>query len=248
MTVSVNGVAIAEADIAREMEHHTDADDPHVAACRALAVRELLLQRARVLGIDAESEDGTIDALIEREVRTPEPSDAECEKYYRSHPDRFTSGELVEAAHILFAVTPRTPLAAIRAKAEEVLRQAQTEPERFADFARENSNCPSGANGGNLGQLRRGETVPEFETAVFGAKAAGVLPQLVATRHGFHVVRIERTIPGRTLPLDMVRQRIADELRERVHRTALRQYLQMLAGDAELVGVDLDGATSPLLQ
>jgi peptidyl-prolyl cis-trans isomerase C len=246
--VAVNGVAIAEDDIAREMAHHADAEDPRGAASRALCVRELLLQRARALGIAGASEDEVIDRLIEREVRTPEPADEECERYYDRHPERFTSGELVEARHILFAVTPRAPVAAIRAKAEAVLREVRADPARFSLLAQENSNCPSGANGGNLGQLSRGEAVPEFESAIFGAKAAGILPRLVSTRYGFHVVQIERSIPGRTLPFDVVRARIANALREQVRHTALRQYVRMLAGDADIAGIDLDAATSPLVQ
>ncbi|HEU5443855.1 MAG TPA: peptidylprolyl isomerase [Steroidobacteraceae bacterium] len=233
MTVSVNGIAVAvDGAVSTEMA----------------AVRELLRQRARALGLRGESEDGVIDELIGREVRLPEPSEAECERYYRSRPDRFSGGDLVEAAHILFAVTPRAPVAAIRAKAEAVLRQVRADPARFPGLARENSNCPSAASGGNLGQLRRGETVPEFEAAIFGAKTAGVLPQLIATRYGFHIVHIERVIPGRTPPFDAVRERVADDLRRRVRHTALRQYLQVLAGQADITGIDLDAAATPLLQ
>jgi peptidyl-prolyl cis-trans isomerase C len=66
----------------------------------------------------------------------------------------------VEASHILFQVTPNVPLDALRAKAEEVLQQVQAHPEQFKEMARTYSIAPR-LVGGNLGQLSKGQTVPE---------------------------------------------------------------------------------------
>jgi peptidyl-prolyl cis-trans isomerase C len=79
---------------------------------------------------------------------------------------RFTAGALVEASHILFAITPRVPPERLRARAAEVHGAAFRDPARFAGLAREFSNCPSSAQGGALGQLGRGDTAPEFERAI----------------------------------------------------------------------------------
>lgn len=251
MSVSVNEVEISEEEIARETTHHADAPSPREAAACALAIRALLLQRARALGLaaaDAESEDAAIDELLAREVAVPEPSEAECRRYYDAHRARFRSGDLVEASHILFAVTANAPLNAIRAQAESALRQAVSEPARFEELAAKFSNCPSGGQGGSLGQLGRGDTVPEFETALFGDGATGVLPRLVNTRYGFHVVRIARRIEGREVPFELARERIADYLSESVRRKAHQQYIRLLAAEAEVTGIDLDAARSPLLR
>src|SRR5581483_2137614 len=218
------------------------------AAAFALAIRELLLQRARALGLAGASDDESIDALLAQEVKTPEPTEEECRRVYDLRAAQFRSGDLVEAAHILFQVTEDVPLAAIRAKAEETLRIVRGEPARFAQLARELSNCLSGAQGGSLGQLGRGDTVPEFERALFGGEAVGVLPQLVRSRHGFHIVRIERRIDGRLLPFEAVREGIAGRLREQVRRKALQQYLRILAGQAQVSGIDFDAPASPLVQ
>jgi peptidyl-prolyl cis-trans isomerase C len=158
------------------------------------------------------------------------------------------SGDLVHARHILFQVTPSAPVPEIRTRAERTLSELLAEPDRFAAVARELSNCPSGQQDGNLGQIGRGDTVPEFEQALFRLGATGILRQLVKTRHGFHIVAVDRSIPGKTLPFEAVRERIAERLRAGVEERALRQYVSILAGQAEIVGVDLAGAETPLVQ
>jgi len=219
---------------------------------RAAAVRELLRQRAVAAGLlaDGAGEDfvnEAIETLLEREVRTPEPGEAECRRWYDAHPEAFRSGDLVFARHILFAVTPGVPVEPLRRKAEETLHELCHAPERFAALAAERSNCPSGAQGGALGQLSRGESVPEFEREVFGA-GEGLLPRLVNTRYGFHIVAIDGRVEGRQLPFESVREAIALRLAAAVAERALQQYVQVLAAQARIEGVDLAAAASPLLQ
>jgi peptidyl-prolyl cis-trans isomerase C len=145
-------------------------------------------------------------------------------------------------------VTPGAPLPAIRAKCEETLLALQRDPQRFEALARECSNCPSGANGGSLGQLGRGEVVPEFAAAVFDPRRTGLLPAPVRTRYGFHIVFVDHRVPGQVVPFEAVRERIAAELRERVQERALHQYVQVLAGRAGIEIPGLDSAHTPLVQ
>lgn len=253
MTLTVNGVILPVEAIEREAQRYAEAPDPEAAARRSLAVRALLLQRARELGLADEhpgqdSEDAIIGRVLDAEVRTPTADQAECRRYFEMHPDRFTSDELVEARHILFAVTPGTPVAALRARAEAMATELMANPAQFAARAAEFSNCPSGVQGGNLGQFGRGQMVPEFDKAVFGTIATGVLSGLVQTRYGFHIVLVERRVPGRRLDFELVRERIAAHLTTRVQERALRQYLRVLAAQAEIEGADLEAAASPLVQ
>lgn len=239
MTISVNGVEVAvEPDTSGEFS----------------AARELLRQRALAVGLLAEDaiEDAVIDAAIEtlldREVITPSPTNDECRRYYEGHLREFQSGDLVHARHILFQVTPQVRIPEMRARAEETLNQLLREPDRFDALARELSNCPSGQQGGNLGQIGRGDTVPEFEKSLFKFGASGILRALVKTRYGFHVVAVDQSIPGRTLPFEAVSERIAERLRSSVEEKAVRQYISVLAGQAEISGADLAATQTPLVQ
>lgn len=192
-------------------------------------VRARLLSRALSLGISPlDDEDAAIERLLEREVPDAQPTEAEIRRYYEQNTRRFTAGELVEASHILFAMTPRVPPERLRAKAAEVHAMASRDAARFADLAREFSNCPSAAQGGSLGQLGRGDSVPEFERAVLEGELLGVLPDLVATRFGFHVVLVARRIPGRVRPYEEVRGEVAAYLRQRAAERAIGEYVRRL--------------------
>jgi peptidyl-prolyl cis-trans isomerase C len=239
VTVTVNGIAV---EVARW-------PSPEVAA-----VRELLRQRAVALGflapevIDDDEIGAAIERLLSAEVVVPSPTEAECQRYYDTHLKEFWSGDLVHARHILFQVTPSTSVPEIRGRAERALSELLAEPDKFAAVARELSNCPSGQQGGNLGQIARGDTVPEFEQAIFRLGANGILRHLVKTRHGFHIVAVDRSIPGERLSFEAVRERISERLKAGVEERALRQYVSILAGQAEIVGVELAGADTPLVQ
>jgi peptidyl-prolyl cis-trans isomerase C len=238
VNVTVNGIAV---DV-----------DPWPSA-EVAVVHELLRQRALSLGLlgpdaAADAVGASIEQLLECEVETPSPTEEECRRYYETHREEFRSGDLVFARHILFQITPGSNLDLIRAQAEQTLAQVLAAPDEFEACALTLSNCPSGRHGGNLGQIARGDTVPEFEQALFRLAPTGILRELVRTRYGFHIAAVDRHIPGETLPFDVVRDRIAARLKTRVEERALRQYVSILAGQAEIIGATLQGAETPLVQ
>ncbi len=256
VSVSVNGVTIARDAIVREMQHHP-AGKPIAAwheAARALVVRELLLQRARHIGLAAQpiSEDGRREtdeealmrALVEREVAVPEPDEAACRRYYENNKARFRSPDIYEASHILFAALPgdKAAYAQARADAQAVLATLQENPDSFAALARAYSRCPSGSQGGNLGQITRGQTTPEFEQALVTLAPGETSAEPVATRYGFHIVRLARKQEGALLPYELVAARIAGYLAGSVRRRAQAQYIARLVSAAEIGGIALDGA------
>lgn len=250
--MSVNGVDLDEKTIAAESAHHADALDPHDAARRALVVRELLRQRAAALGLigkDAPIHDDVLDQLLARELtHVPTPDGAACERYYERNTARFRRNEIVYVSHVLFAVTDGVPLTALRQRAEAALAGVLAEPATFEDVARAMSNCPSSDVGGSLGQLMRGDAVPEFESALFGTQEVGVLPHLVNTRFGFHIVRVDHRVEGDVVSFTEIADAIAAFLSDQVRRRAMRQYLTILAGSAEIDGIELGGAEGPLVQ
>ncbi|HOL36824.1 MAG TPA: peptidylprolyl isomerase [Rubrivivax sp.] len=239
---------------------HAPGRPPDAAELRQRACTELLRQAAlrsglldaadRVEGdgIVSEAAGAAIEALLERELVLPDPDEAACRRHHAAHAARYAQGERVQARHVLFAVTPGVDVNALRRRAEACLVDLRCRPEAFADVARELSNCPSGADGGALGRLEAHDCAPEFARELFGHSEVGVLPRLVSTRFGWHVVEVLAREPGRPQPFESVHEAVSQVLRRQAWATALRQYLQLLAAAAVVRGVTLETADSPLVQ
>ena len=254
VSVVVNGVAIAHDLISREAQNHPSSTplDAWRAAARALAVRELLLQEARRLDLRAApisdtegrretDEEALIRGLVEAEVATPSPNEASCRRYYERNRARFCSAAIYEASHILIAARrdDAASFAAARERALAQLSHLQAEPQHFAELAKAHSDCPSGACGGNLGQLTAGATTPEFENALLALRPGETTGAPIETRYGLHIVRLDRDVPGRELPFEAVHAGIAEYLVERSRRLGVAQYVARLASSAQLSGIDL---------
>jgi peptidyl-prolyl cis-trans isomerase C len=249
----INGVAL-----------HASEESLSPEELRQRACTELLRQAAQFGGLldvkDAPCADGAIseaaadaiEALLERNLNVPEPSEQACRRHYAAHEGTYRSGERVRIRHILFAVTPGVDVVALRKRAESIFLDVRCHDgqsaDRFAEAARKWSNCPSGEQGGELGWLASADCAPEFARELFGHVEVGVLPRLVHSRFGLHVVEVLEREPGVSQPFETVHGAVAMSLRQQSYVTAVRQYLQMLAGDAKMEGVDLDAADTPLVQ
>lgn len=255
--LAVNGIAIDADELARELQYHpatSHAEALH-AACRALVVRQLLLQRADALGISAEAEEGEapeearIRALVDRDVGTPEADEASCRQWYEANPGRLTSPWRMSLRHILLACAPDDLEG--RAKAREqalaLLEELRQHPERFTEKAMRFSACPSKDEGGDLGWIEPGQTVPEFEKRLL-RETPGLLAQPLESRYGLHVVELLAREGGEPLPFAEACPRIAAYLRAQVLQRAVSQYIAVLAGEAHIEGFAFDAADSPLVQ
>lgn len=234
---------------------HTADETPGDDELRQRACTELLRQAAQQRGLlaadDLPATDGVIseaaadaiEALLDGMLETTEPSVEACQRYYAAHQSSYSSGEKVHARHILFAVTPGVDVVALRKRAEAALLDVRCHDDAaadgFAKAARELSNCPSGKQGGDLGWLTAGDCAPEFAKELFGLPEVGVLPRLVHSRFGLHVVEVLQREPGIIQPFDAVHGAVAMALRQQSYVTALRQYLHELAGQASVEGVEL---------
>ena len=261
--IKVNGAEITAEAIAEEAQNHptTSSDEAAAEAARALVVRELLLQEAWRQGIAGEpadlgdgkresDEEALIRTLLEREVKVPQADEDACRRFYANHAERFRTPELFEAAHILIAADAADHDAHQRAVAlaEGLIAQLQKTPERFGELARSHSACASARDGGHLGQIEQGQTTPEFESFLVALEEGQLSPVPVPTRYGVHVLRLDRRMSGRILPFEEVAGLIAHYLQEASFRRGAAQYIGLLAGDASIHGIDLEGADSPLVQ
>lgn len=224
---------------------------------RQAAIRDGLLasdDAAPVDGVTSEAASQAIDAWLTRELQLPEPSVEACQRHHAAHTARYRTGEKVQLRHILFAVTPGMDVVALRNRAEACLLdvrchdgQAQASA-GFGRSARELSNCPSGEQGGDLGWLTPADCAPEFARELFGKPEVGVLPRLVHSRFGLHVVEVLAREGGVAQDFEAVQGAVTMALRQQAWVTALRHCLQVLAGQAVIEGIELDAADTPLVQ
>jgi peptidyl-prolyl cis-trans isomerase C len=249
----INGVVLVDAHEA------LSAEELRQRACSEL-LRQAAMQ-AELLphddpapngGAISEAASAAIEALLDRELALPQPSEEACRRHHAAQMGRYAVGEQVQLRHVLFAVTPGVDVNALRQRAEACLIDVRCAAlggeDRFAAAAAATSNCPSGAEGGALGWLTHDDCAPEFARELFGKTEVGVLPRLVHSRFGLHVVEVLARQPGRQPNFETVRAAVEQALRQQTFTTALRQYLQLLAGQAQVEGVDLEAAATPLVQ
>ena len=223
---------------------------------RQEAVRQGLLPRLPVLCAPplTEQDQQTIQSMLDEAVPRPAPGEEESRRYYDANRQRFVEGREVHLRHILFAVTDGLDVNALAVRAEQALLELtrrDAPPGRFGELARELSNCPSGAEGGDLGWIGPQDCAEELANELFfqtNPLHMGVHHRLVHSRYGLHIVEVLGRKQGRQLSYEQVRERIAIELAQRSRATALHQYIRVLAGDALVEGIDLEGASSPLVQ
>jgi peptidyl-prolyl cis-trans isomerase C len=250
----VNGVAL-----------HTTNETLNPDDLRQRAYSELLRQTAIAKGLlpdsDTPSVDGVlseeastaVEMLLEQSLAIPEPSEDACRRHHAAHQATYSTGEKVNVRHILFAVTQGVDVVALRNRAETTLldvrcHDGKNHEDAFAKAASTLSNCPSGAEGGMLGWLSASDCAPEFAKELFGHAEVGVLPRLVHSRFGLHVVEVMAREPGVAQAFEAVSGAVTMALRQSAYVTALRQYLSLLAGEAHVLGVDLEAADTPLVQ
>jgi peptidyl-prolyl cis-trans isomerase C len=241
----INGVALCSPG------ESVEAEELRQRACTEL-LRQAAIQAGRLPANDpaplqgaiSEQASAAIEGLIEGEIAVPEPTEEACRRYYAAHLGRYRLGERVRVRHVLFAVTPGVDVTALRQRAEACLLDLRCPTgngeDRFPEVAANLSNCPSGAEGGELGWLAAGDCAPEFAKELFGQPEVGVLPRLVHSRFGLHVVEVLAREPGAVQEFDTVRAAVAQSLRQQAFATALRHYLQQLGSAAEIDGADLD--------
>ncbi|APO85647.1 peptidylprolyl isomerase [Marivivens sp. JLT3646] len=252
----VNGETVPHAVVAAEVQNHdAPAGKPGIAwrkAARAVAIRTLLLQEARARGLIAEplevapdkfetEEEALIRGLLDTEVEVAPISEAAIRAEFDRDPDRFRAPPLWEVSHILIACDPADKTAVGKAKlhAEDLTAKVLKSPESFARLAEDNSDCGSRNNGGALGQMGQGDTVPEFEAVLRHLREGETTKAPVQSRFGWHIIRMDAVAAGKVLPFETVRQKITDAIEKAAWSSQARALVQVLAQKATISGADL---------
>jgi len=185
-------------------------------------------------------------AIVETAKPAATPvTDQDLQAYYDQHRDEYRQAEQVKVTHILI----KTPLPgadgkvdekgveAARKKAEDVLKQVKTGGD-FAKLAGQYSDDPGSAkNGGELGWIGRGRTVPEFEKAAFSL-SKGQTSDLVKSSYGFHIIRIEDKQDAHVKTMAEVKSEIEAKVKGEKATRATEVAANVLLSQARNDGLD----------
>lgn len=178
-----------------------------------------------------------IQKLVEMENgKKNKPTEKEINKFYADNKDKFTTEESVHVRHILVTIDAKDDekvKAEKKAKIEN-LRQQVLKGADFAEIAKNNSDCPSKENGGDLGEIKRGQTVKPFEDAAFSQEINAIGP-IVSTEFGHHVIQVLGHDPAKTVGLDEVKDKIALYLAQQKQAEAFNAMTARLRKNAVIM-------------
>jgi len=169
----------------------------------------------------------------------PQVTDQEVQQYYTQHQKDYQVEDQVKVRHILIKVDQNADAkadAAARQKAEDILKQLHNGG-NFAELAKKNSDDPgSKEQGGELGFIKHGVTVPEFDKAAF-ALQPGQISDLVRTKFGYHIIQAEEKQTAHTRSLEEVKPTIVSVLTRQREAQAQQAFAQQLATEAQKNGL-----------
>ncbi len=185
-------------------------------------------------------------AIVETAKPAATPvTDQDLQAYYDQHRDEYRLPEQVKVTHILIKIplpgadgkVDEKGVEAARKKAEDVLKQVKAGGD-FAKLAGQYSDDPGSAkNGGDLGWIGRGRTVPEFEKAAFSLPK-GQTSDLVKSSYGFHIIRVEDKQDAHVKTLAEVKGEIEAKVKEEKATRATEVAANALLSQARTGGLE----------
>ncbi len=173
----------------------------------------------------------------------------ELQAYYDQHRDQYRTPEQVKVSHILI----KTPLPGPDGKVDEkgvttaqnraadLLKQLKSGA-KFEDLAKKYSEDPGSAKeGGSLGWIGKGRTVPEFEKAAFSLPK-GQISDLVKSSYGFHIIRVDDKQDAHLKTLDEVKSEIEPILKQQKAQQIAQKQAEELLNQAKTAGLDAAAA------
>ena len=232
---TVGGLAITDNDVNEFLEglgprgqSYNNPEGRKIVLQQLIASKLLLLEAKRNL-FEAEPEFKAqlaklrdsllVNYATEKAIAGVKVTDKDAEDYYNQNKERFVTEESVNASHILVDTEE---------KANEILAKIKAGEISFEDAAKENSSCPSKANGGNLGDFGKGQMVPEFDTAVFSMAVGEITDAPVKTQFGYHLIKLNGKRTAEAIPFAEVAPEIKNALLDDKKRSAYESRVNQL--------------------
>jgi len=178
-----------------------------------------------------------IRKMVEREAgKKAKRTEKEINKFYADNKDKFTAEETVHVRHILVTIDAKDDEKAKDEKKAKIekLRKQLVEGADFAEIAKNNSDCPSKENGGDLGEIKRGQTVKPFDDAAVSQEKNAIGP-VVTTEFGHHIIHVLGHKPAKTVKLDEVKDKIAQYLEQQKQAEIFSQMTARLKKNAAII-------------
>lgn len=246
--VTVNGTAITQQDVERELMAATQGRFNQVPTEKQAEFRKQVLEQlvAKELVYDDAKKSGVLDSQEykekyaevterikkeiaiqvwqKREVDKIAVSDADLKKYYDANKEEFVENESVNARHILVEkeADAKKAIAELKPLKGDALKN------KFIEIAKAKSTCASAAEGGDLGYFTAGQMVPEFNDKAFSMKAKEFTTEPVKTQFGYHVIYIEDKKAKTTKNFAEVKPFIEQRLKMEKAKTVMMEKMKEL--------------------
>jgi peptidyl-prolyl cis-trans isomerase C len=212
-------------------------DDSVAAVAERYGSRDEFLEDLENNGLDEEGlckalhRELMFDSVMQRvAARSAEVNELDVHLFYEMHHTRFQTVETRVASHLLITINPDYP-ENTREVALERMRKVRDKlagrGNRFEEFARRYSECPTAMEGGKLGEVSRGQLYERLDAALFKLEEGGI-SDIVESEMGFHILYCEKIKPARTVPLSKAAPRIREVLQERQRRNCQKSWLASL--------------------
>lgn len=229
-----SGVTATDQEVQQQISARKSAFPDEAAYKKALAEAGLTEEKFRQ---QASDQIAVQKYLQNRFAQAGNVTDQATREFYDKNKAKIQAPERVRVRHILVRFDPKGSPAdkeKAREKAANILKRAQ-DGEDFAKLAAEYSEDPgSKAQGGDLGWVTQGQTVPTFEQAAFALKKPNDLSPVVESQFGFHIIQMQEHQDAGTLPYEQVKGRIGELLQQQQAQQQLAARVRELRSKAKV--------------
>ncbi|MCF6206251.1 MAG: peptidylprolyl isomerase [Sulfurovum sp.] len=251
--VTVNGKNITKQDAeafvsATAPNAHYEQLKPEQKALvkKTLVEKALFSELAKKEGIDKTPEfkrnmqkigdELAVNMWMKKQMDNTVVSDSEAKAFYDKNKEKFIMPETVHARHILVKSEK---------EAQDIIKQLKglkgdKLKAKFIELAKAKSTGPSGPKGGDLGNFKKGQMVPEFSKAVWALKPGEITTKPVKTQFGYHVIYLEEKTKPQPVPYEAVKAKIVQTLKQQEFAKKIAGIAKELTAKAKIVDMDKD--------